>query len=179
MEFLRRKCVYCKALSPLNCYNGDLKTCVSCLEKAKVKYIENREIMIRRSKTYRDNNIEKEKERHRLYHFNNRELVKERRQEYKYLEYYCPVCLYTVKLYRKNKHCKSMLHLNNLKYCDEQKQICILNSHLENNIDHNAIDEEVKQLIDEDIKNNLIQQSLLDAIRHFNTRIENAMNRRY
>ena len=69
--------------------------------------------------------------------------------------------------------------MNNLKYCDEQKQICILNSHLENNIDHNAIDEEVKQLIDADIKNNLIQQSLLDAIRGFNIRIENAMNKIY
>ena len=51
----------------------------------------------------------------------------------------------------------------------------ILNSRLENNINHNAIDQEVKQLVDDDIKNNLIQQSLLDAIRHFNLRIENAM----
>ena len=101
MEYLRRKCVCCRNLSPLSCYTGDLKTCVSCLEKAKVKYVENREIMLRRSKTYRDNKIEKEKERHRLYHFNNRELVKERRQEYKYLEYYWPVCLYAVKFYRK------------------------------------------------------------------------------
>jgi hypothetical protein len=65
--------------------------------------------------------------------------------------------------------------LNNLKYCDEQKQICILNSHLENNIDHNNIDAEVKLLIDEDIKNNLVQQSLLDAIRNFIIKIENAM----
>ena len=78
------------------------------------------------------------------------------------------MCLYTVKLYRRSKHCKSELHLNNLKYCDEQKQICILNSHLENNINHNAINEEVKKLVDEDIKNNLIQQYLLDAIRCFN-----------
>jgi hypothetical protein len=85
------------------------------------------------------------------------------------------VCLYNVKLYRKTKHCKSLLHLNNLKYCDEQTQICILNSHFENNIDHNAIDAEVKLLIDEDIKNSLIQQSLLDAIRNFNIKIENAM----
>ena len=69
--------------------------------------------------------------------------------------------------------------MNNLKYCDEQKQICILNSRLENNIDHNAIDEEVKQLIDADIKNNLIQQSLLDAIRCFNIELENIMNNIY
>ena len=54
-----------------------------------------------------------------------------------------------------------------------------LNSHLENNINHNTINEEVKKLVDEDIKNNLIQQSLLDAIRNFNIKIENAMNRIY
>ena len=89
------------------------------------------------------------------------------------------MCLYTVKLYRRSKHCKSALQLNNLKYCDEQKQICILNSHLENNINHNAINEEVKQLIDADINNNLIQQSLLDAIRCFNIKFENAMNKIY
>lgn len=179
MEYLRRKCVCCRTLSPLSCYTGDLKTCILCLEKAKVKYIENRESILQRSKLYRDNNIEKEKERHRLYYFNNRELVQAIQRKYKYLEYYCPVCLYTVKFYRKNKHCKSVLHLNNLKYCDEQKQICILNSHLENNINHNAINEEVKKLVDEDIKNNLIQQSLLDAIRCFNIKIENAMNKIY
>ena len=51
------------------------------------------------------------------------------------------------------KHCKSILHLNNLKYCDEQKQICGLNSHLEHNIINNTINEEVKQLVDADIKN--------------------------
>ena len=48
--------------------------------------------------------------------------------------------LYIVKLCRTNKHCKSVLHLNNLKYCDEQKQICMLNSHLANHIIQNAID---------------------------------------
>ena len=85
------------------------------------------------------------------------------------------MCLYNVKLYRKHERCKSLLHLKNLEYCDEQKQLCILNSHLENNIQHNDIDEEVKKLVDEDIKNNIIQQSLLDAIRHFNMRIEHAM----
>ena len=145
MEYLRRKCVCCRTLLSLSCYTGDLKTCVSCLEKAKVKYLDNREIILQRCKLYRDNNIEKEKERHRLYNFNNRALVKEKRQEYRYLEYYCPVCLYTVKFYRKNKHCNYVLHLTNLKYCDEQKQICSLNSRIEHNILHNDIDEEVKK----------------------------------
>ena len=50
-----------------------------------------------------------------------------------------------------------------------------MNSRLEHNIQHNDIDEEVKQLVDEDIKHNLIQQSLLDALRNFKMRIENAM----
>ena len=58
MEYLRRKCVCCKNFSPLSCYTGDLKTCVSCLEKAKVKYTEHREIILRRCKLYRDNNTE-------------------------------------------------------------------------------------------------------------------------
>ena len=87
------------------------------------------------------------------------------------------MCLYTVNLYKKkHQHCKSLIHVNNLKYCDEQKQICILNSRIEHNILHSNIDEEVKKLVDEDIKNNVIQQSLLDAIRNFNMKIENAMN---
>jgi hypothetical protein len=48
----------------------------------------------------------------------------------------------------------------------------MLNSRLENTKLHNKIDVEVKLLIDEDIKHNLIQQSLLGAIRHFNIKIE-------
>ena len=54
-----------------------------------------------------------------------------------------------------------------------------LNFYLEHNINHNVINEEVKQFIDEDLKNNLIQQSLLDAIRCFNIKIENAMHQTY
>ena len=61
MEYLRRKCVCCRNLSPLSCYTGELKTRVSCLEKAKVNYVENRESILRRCKIYKDNNIEKEK----------------------------------------------------------------------------------------------------------------------
>ena len=39
-------------------------------------------------------------------------------------------------------------------------------------VNHNASNEEVNNCVDEDIKHNLIQQSLLDAIRHFNMCIE-------
>ena len=129
MEYLRRKCVCCRTLSPLSCYTGKLKTCILCLEKAKVKYIENKEIVLRRCKGNRSTNIEKEKERHRLYDLTTKVVVNEKKREYTNLDYYCPVCLYNVKLYR--KHCKSVVHLSNLKYCDEQKQISILNSHIE------------------------------------------------
>ena len=51
------------------------------------------------------------------------------------------------------------------------------NPHIENHINHNAIDAEVKTLIEEDIEHNLIQQSLLDDIRGFNIKLENAMHR--
>jgi hypothetical protein len=175
MEPPNRKCVCCHKQSLLFCFDGIKKTCIICLENAREKYRENREAVLRRNKIYRVNNVEKEKERHKLYDSNNRETILENKQEYKYLEYYCPVCLYTIKLHRKTAHCKSILHLNNLKYCDSQKQICILNSHIENNILHRNIDEEVNILIEDDIKNNLLQQSLLDAIRNFNMKIELAM----
>ena len=56
-----------------------------------------------------------------------------------------------------------------------KKQLCILNSRLENNINHNDIDEQVKKLIEHDIKTNLIQQYVIDAIGNFNMRIGNAM----
>ena len=44
---------------------------------------------------------------------------------------------------------------------------------------HNDVDAEVKQVVDEDLKHNLLQQSLLDAIRCFNIKNENAMNKTY
>jgi hypothetical protein len=174
----------------LSCFNGNYKTCIICLEKAREKYRDVPESVLRRCKKYRDNNVEKEKERHILYYCNTKEVIEEKKKVYYHLEYCCPVCLYNVKLCRRTKHCKSLLHLNNLKYCDEpkqslalsskddeQKQICVLNSHLENNKLHNNIDAEVKLLVDEDIKNNIIQQSLLDAIRKLNMKIENAMQK--
>ena len=84
------------------------------------------------------------------------------------------LCVFIVLKYIEHTHCKSVVHLTNLKYCDEQQQTCSLNSRLEHTIDRNDIDEEV-QLFDEDIKNNLSQQSLIDAIRCFIMKIENAM----
>lgn len=176
MENSNRACGSCKTVLTLFFYRKEHKTCNICLEKARINYANNRDVMLQRSKDYRLKNSEKEKERHRLYNSNHKEELKEKRREYQHLQYYCPVCLYIVKLYKKHQHCKSLIHVNNLKYCDEQKQICILNSRIEHNILHSNIDEEVKQLVDEDIKNNIIQQSLFDAIRNFNMKIENAMN---
>ena len=51
----------------------------------------------------------------------------------------------------------------------------MLNSHLETNINHNDIDKQVKELIENDIQNHIIQQSVIDAIRNFNICIGNAM----
>ena len=51
----------------------------------------------------------------------------------------------------------------------------VFNSHLENNITQNAVDEEVKLIVEADINNNLIQQSLLDDIRCFNIRSATVM----
>ena len=42
-------------------------------------------------------------------------------------------------------------------------------------MNHDAINEEVKQLVDEAIKNNPIRQSFLDAIRGFNIKLEKVM----
>ena len=182
METITRKCGKCRTILDLTNYRRENKTCNICSEKAKEHYANNRDIMVQQSRDYRLNNLEKERERHRLYAINHKEelkeKLKEKMREYKYLEYYCPVCLYTVKLYKKQQHCKSLIHINNLKYCDEQKQICILNSHTEHNVLHNNIDEEVKKIVDEDLKNNVMQQSL-DAIRNFNMQIENAMHGKF
>ena len=71
-------------------------------KKAKVNYANNRNVMVQRSKDYRLNNLEKEKERVRLYHSNHKEQHKEYMREYQRIEYYCPLCLYTVKLYKNN-----------------------------------------------------------------------------
>ena len=54
-----------------------------------------------------------------------------------------------------------------------------MNAHLEANIKRNDIDEEVNQLVDEDVKTNLIQQYVLYAFRNFNMTIENAMKGKY
>jgi hypothetical protein len=100
MEYLRRKCVCCHKLYYLSCVNGNYKTCILCLEKAKETYRDDPETVIRRCKKHRDNNVEKEKERHRLYYCNNKEIIDEKKKVYNHLEYYCPVCLYNVKFYR-------------------------------------------------------------------------------
>ena len=96
MEFLRRKCVCCRTLKQVSQYKGNLKSCILCLEKAKVKYREDTETVLRRCKFYRDNNVEKEKERHNLYCLNNKDEINIKKREYNYLEYYCPVCLYEI-----------------------------------------------------------------------------------
>jgi hypothetical protein len=75
MEFNRRTCVCCHKLSFLSYFNGDKKTCIICLENAKQKYREDRETVLIRNKKYRDNNVEKEKERHRLYYSNTKEII--------------------------------------------------------------------------------------------------------
>ena len=79
-----------------------------------------------------------------LYNLNSRELINEKHREYHYLDYSCPVCLHTVTLYRTKQHCTSLLHVNHIKYCDDQKQTCMFNSHSTNTIQHNHIDEEVR-----------------------------------
>ena len=168
MEIITRKCGRCHNKLDLSCYIGGMKLCDNCLV-----------ISRERNTIDRESNTEKIAEYKKEYRQQHKEELKEKRREYQYMEYYCPVCLYTVKLYKKQQHCKSLIHINNLKYCDEQKQICILNSRIEHNILHNNIDEEVKKIVDEDIENNIIQKSLLDAIRNFNMKIENAMNEKY
>jgi hypothetical protein len=66
MEYLRHKCVCCHKLYVLTCFNGNYKTCIICLEKAKDKYRNDPETALQCCKQCRDNNVEKEKERHRL-----------------------------------------------------------------------------------------------------------------
>ena len=168
METITRKCGRCHNKLELSHYTENMKLCDKCLIKSRDN-----------NKIYRENNKEKIAEYKKEYRQQHKEELKEKRRVYQYLEYYCPVCLYTVKLYKKQQHCKSLMHTSNLKYCDEQKQICILNSHTEHNVLHNNIDEEVKTIVDEDIKNNVMQQSVLDAIRNFNIQIENAMHGKY
>ena len=113
MEDVKRKCASCNKIMELDKYNGDRKTCVICLEKARERYIENKENILSCCKKYREANVDKEKERHRIYNLQNNEIIKEKKRLYRNIEYYCPVCLCNVKLYRKNDHCKSLLHMGN------------------------------------------------------------------
>ena len=101
METITRKCGRCGTVSDLTNYRKKNQTCNICLEKAKDNYANNRDVMIQRNKDYRFNNLEKDKARVRLYHSTHKEQHKEYMQEYQRLEYYCPLCLYTVKLYKK------------------------------------------------------------------------------
>ena len=61
MVYVTRKCVCCRNLLQVYYDNGDLNTCISCLEKANVKYREDKETILRRCKLYRNNTAEKEK----------------------------------------------------------------------------------------------------------------------
>ena len=102
METITRKCGRCGQVLDLTNYRKDNQTCNICLEKAKVNYANNRDVMIQRCEDYRLNNLEKELERKRLYYSTHKAQHKEYMQEYQRLEYYCPLCLYTVKVYKNN-----------------------------------------------------------------------------
>ena len=67
METFKRKCPCCNKTMELSKYLGDHKTCIICLEKARERYQENRETILRQCMKYRDQNTDKEKERHTLY----------------------------------------------------------------------------------------------------------------
>ena len=80
MAYIRPICVWCRKLSPLCHHNGDLLTCIICLENAKSTYSDNREIVLRRCKTYRDNNGETNQELHKLYKFStNGDIIENKR----------------------------------------------------------------------------------------------------
>ena len=59
MEHPTRKCVCCRNLLQESYYNGALKTCISSLEKAKIRYREDTENIPRRCKLYRDSSIKR------------------------------------------------------------------------------------------------------------------------
>jgi hypothetical protein len=52
----------------------------------------------------------------------------------------------------------------------------MFNSHIEHTMNHNDINEEVILRIEDAIKHNIIQQSVLGAIRNFHISIQLAMN---
>ena len=67
METITRKCGRCGTVLDLTNYINENKTCIICSEKAKVKYANTRDVMVQRSRDYKLNNLEKEKERNKLY----------------------------------------------------------------------------------------------------------------
>ena len=101
METVKRKCPCCNNTMELDKYLGEHKTCIICLEKSKERYQEHRETILRQCKKYRDETIDKEEQRHKLYNLQNKEMITAKKRLYRYCEYYCPVCLYNIKLYRK------------------------------------------------------------------------------
>jgi ribosomal protein S27AE len=122
METNSRKCIRCGKSLFLNSYKNEKTTCNICLEKGKENYINNREVKLQTYRDYRKNNLEKELERSKLYRREHVEELKVYRQKYQLLEHYCPICLYTVKLYKKRQHCKSLIHTTNIKLSEEQQQ---------------------------------------------------------
>ena len=66
METITRKCGRCGTVVDLTNYINETKTCIICSEKAKVNYAKNRDVMVQRSRDYRLNNLEKEKERQHM-----------------------------------------------------------------------------------------------------------------
>ena len=67
MEVITRKCSSCKNILDLTNYRKETKTCNICLEKAKKYYADNRDVMVQRSRDYRLNRVEKEKDINKLY----------------------------------------------------------------------------------------------------------------
>jgi hypothetical protein len=59
MENSNRKCGRCKTILDLTYYRKENHNCNICLAKDKDRYVNNRDVMVQRSRDYRLNNLEK------------------------------------------------------------------------------------------------------------------------
>jgi tryptophanase len=59
MENSNRKCGRCKTILNLTYYRKENHNCNICLAKDKDRYVNNRDVMVQRSRDYRLNNLEK------------------------------------------------------------------------------------------------------------------------
>ena len=96
LETVKRKCPCCHKAMEFDNYEVEYQPCIICLEKARARYQEHRETISRQCNTYRDENVDKEQQRHKLYNLQTREMINAKKEIHIDIVSIIVLCVYII-----------------------------------------------------------------------------------